>query len=125
VLEGLGLHLRRRYDVVTAPAARPASRSWRATDGGDHHLRHAHAGMDGATFLGKARAALPDAVRLLLTGQAALDAAVAAVNEGQIFRFLTKPCAPNVLLLAVDTAADQHRLITSERVLLEQTLHAA
>jgi hypothetical protein len=57
-----------------------------------------------------------------LTGQAELESAVAAVNEGQIFRFLTKPCPPPQLLGAVDAAAAHHRLITAERVLLEQTL---
>jgi hypothetical protein len=44
------------------------------------------------------------------------------VNDGQVFRFLSKPCAPTVLLDAVASAVTQHRLITSERVLLQQTL---
>src|SRR5204863_3843625 len=47
---------------------------------------------------------------------------VAAVNEGSIFRFLTKPCPPESLIAALETAVAQHRLLTSERVLLEQTL---
>jgi response regulator RpfG family c-di-GMP phosphodiesterase len=48
---------------------------------------------------------------------------MAAVNEGQIFRLLVKPCASDALGKAVDAAAEQHRLITAERVLLEQTVH--
>jgi response regulator RpfG family c-di-GMP phosphodiesterase len=48
-----------------------------------------------------------------------------AVNEGQIFRFLSKPCPADQLIIAVDAAVDQHRLITAERVLLEQTLHGS
>jgi response regulator RpfG family c-di-GMP phosphodiesterase len=47
------------------------------------------------------------------------------VNNGQIFRFLTKPCAPPDMLAQVSAAVEQHRLITSERVLLRQTLHGS
>jgi response regulator RpfG family c-di-GMP phosphodiesterase len=82
-------------------------------------------GMDGATFLARARQVAPDAVRMLLTGQADVDAAAAAINEGQIFRFLTKPCPPPMLLAAFASAVEQHELITAERVLLEQTLHGS
>ena len=48
-----------------------------------------------------------------------------AVNEGQIFRFLTKPCAPEHLLATLSAGVEQHRLITAERVLLQKTLSAA
>ena len=49
-------------------------------------------GMDGAAFLAAARARAPDSVRLLLTGQADATSAIAAINQGAIFRFLCKPC---------------------------------
>jgi DNA-binding NtrC family response regulator len=81
--------------------------------------------MNGAAFLAQVRERAPDTVRVLLTGQADLDSAIAAVNEGQIFRFLTKPCAPEMLISSLRAAEEQHRLITAERVLLEQTLHGA
>src|SRR5262249_28318351 len=58
-------------------------------------------------------------------GNGDMDIAVDAVNRGQIFRFLGKPCTPDTLRAAVTAAAEQHRLITSERVLLEQTLHGS
>jgi CheY-like chemotaxis protein len=78
--------------------------------------------MDGATFLTEVRKRQPDTVRVLLTGHADIESAIAAVNRGQIFRFLTKPCPPEELAAALADAVAQHRLITSERVLLEQTL---
>jgi len=51
-------------------------------------------GMDGAAFLSRARELVPHSVRILLTGQTDLNSAIAAINEGQIFRFLTKPVPP-------------------------------
>lgn len=78
--------------------------------------------MDGATLLAKARELSPFTSRLLLTGHAEIEAAAAAVNHGQILRFLSKPCQPEVLLAAIEAGAEQHRLLTAERELLEQTL---
>jgi response regulator RpfG family c-di-GMP phosphodiesterase len=81
--------------------------------------------MNGAQFLAKVRELYPNSVRVLLTGQSDLESAIAAVNEGQIFRFLAKPCPPNVLLSTITSAAKQYELIVAERVLLEQTLHGS
>jgi HD domain-containing protein len=58
----------------------------------------------------------------MLTGQADLTAAVAAVNEGNIFQFLTKRCPSDMLGRALEALMEQHRLITAERALLEETL---
>jgi len=80
-------------------------------------------GMNGATFLSRCRTVAPDATRVLLTGQADTESSIAVVNEGQIFRFLTKPCPPELMFAAMKAAAEQHRLVTAERVLLTQTLH--
>lgn len=81
--------------------------------------------MDGAVFLSEVRQLVPDTVRVLLTGGNDLASAVAAINEGQIYRFVAKPVAPALLLAVVRSACEQHRLLTSERVLLEQTLHGS
>ena len=67
----------------------------------------------------------PDTVRILLTGQADIESAIAAVNHGQIFRFLTKPCKTETLVASIRAAAEQHRLITAEHVLLDQTLRGS
>ncbi len=126
VLEGLALHLRRKYDMWTAPNG-PDALALLECDGPPEVIMSdmRMPGMDGATFLGQARQLYPDAVRMLLTGQADMASAISAVNHGQIFRFLTKPCAPSDMLAAVAAAFEQHRLITAERVLLEQTLHGS
>lgn len=82
-------------------------------------------GMDGVALLGRIRQVNPDTVRILLTGQADLNSAISAVNEGHIFRFLTKPCPPEILLKSLQAAQEQYNLITSEKVLLEQTLQGS
>jgi response regulator RpfG family c-di-GMP phosphodiesterase len=81
--------------------------------------------MNGAQFLAKVREQVPDTVRMILSGQADFQATVAAVNEGHIYRFLSKPCPPDQLLVAVTDGLRQYRLLTAEKVLLEQTLSGA
>src|ERR1039458_7392095 len=49
-------------------------------------------GMNGVQFLARVRASSPETIRVMLTGQADMNDAIAAINEGNIFRFLTKPC---------------------------------
>ncbi len=79
-------------------------------------------GMSGIRFLGEVKEHSPDTIRLMLTGQADLEAAINAVNQGGIFRFLTKPCPVPVLGEALADALRQYRLVMAERQLLEQTL---
>ncbi len=81
--------------------------------------------LDGPTLLTMVREQAPDITRVVLTGHAELQDAVTAVNEGEIFRFLLKPCAPDTLTAALHDAVRQHRLILSERVLLTETLRGA
>jgi len=78
--------------------------------------------MNGAQFFAQLRQTAPDTIRILLTGYTDLSAAMDAVNEGNIFRFLTKPCEKEVLARAITTGLVQYRLITAEKELLENTL---
>ncbi|MGH9717208.1 MAG: response regulator [Candidatus Acidiferrales bacterium] len=82
-------------------------------------------GMSGVQFLSRARSISPDTVRVLLTGHGDLETAIAAVNDGNIFRFLSKPCSTDVLTNSLAACAEQYRLVTSERVLLQQTLRGS
>ena len=79
-------------------------------------------GMDGVQFLSRAKEISPDSVRMMLTGHADLGAAINAINEGSIFRLLTKPCAHEALIISLNNALEQYRLVTAERDLLEKTL---
>ncbi len=82
-------------------------------------------GMDGVRFLAAVRERAGESVRMMLTGQADLQTAMEAVNEGHIFRFLAKPCPPEVLAKALTAGLEQYRLIVSERELLENTLRGS
>lgn len=79
-------------------------------------------GMNGIELLTKVESLAPDTVRLMLTGNADQVTAVEAINKGHIFRFLNKPCSPETLTAALEAGLKQHRLITAERELLENTL---
>jgi FixJ family two-component response regulator len=81
--------------------------------------------MDGATLLTKVRVLAPDIVRIMLTGDADIHSAVTAVNEGSIFRFLTKPCNKDTLGKALTAGLMQFRLVTAEKDLLENTLQGS
>jgi CheY-like chemotaxis protein len=78
--------------------------------------------MDGAAFLSMVREVAPDTVRMAITGYADLETAGRAINEGNIFRFLTKPCEKNTLTAGLSSALEQYRLINAEKELLEKTL---
>ncbi len=80
--------------------------------------------MDGVQFLTRIKTLSPDTIRIMLTGYADVESALSAVNEGNIFRFLTKPCSKEVLTSTLTTALAQYRLVVSEKDILEKTLTA-
>lgn len=78
--------------------------------------------MDGIRFLSAVRTLAPQATRVMLTGRADMTVAINAINEGSIFRFLTKPCPPEHMFSAISAGVQQYRLVTAEQELLEKTL---
>ena len=126
VLAGFERQLRKRYAVVTAPGGAEGLAAFEARGPfavivSDMRMP----GMDGAAFLTRCRERWPDVVRMLLTGYADVGQAIDVVNRGGIFRFLTKPCPPEVLTAALDAALAQYRLVTAERDLLDRTLRGS
>jgi len=79
-------------------------------------------GMNGVELLSRVKNLYPDTVRIMLTGNADQETAIEAVNSGQIFRFLTKPCSTAILVPALALAQRQYRLVTAEKELLQKTL---
>lgn len=78
--------------------------------------------MDGIEFLKQVEQFNPDIVRIMLTGNADQKTAMDAVNDGHIFRFLTKPCPPEIMTRTIEDAFRQFQIISAERELLEKTL---
>ena len=125
VLEGLSLQLGRRYEVHTALSGAEALEILQREDRfavliSDMRMPR----MDGATFLARARTVAPNAARILLTGQTDLRSAIAAVNEAQVLKFLSKPCPPPELHAAVETAIEHHRQASGATTGLRRTLTA-
>jgi response regulator RpfG family c-di-GMP phosphodiesterase len=81
--------------------------------------------MDGAQLLATIKLLVPDTVRIMLTGNADIQSAVSAVNEGSIFRLLTKPCSKETLGRALTAGLLQYCLVTAEKELLENTLQGS
>jgi response regulator RpfG family c-di-GMP phosphodiesterase len=79
-------------------------------------------GMDGVAFLLKVRKIAPDTVRVMLTGASDLETAIDAVNEGNIFRFLSKPANKDILVKTLTDSLAQYHLVCAEKELLEKTL---
>jgi len=71
--------------------------------------------MTGVEFLQKARGLVPDAVRILLTGYADIEASIAAINDGAVFRYLTKPWDDDALLQAIAEAARNYVLVAENK----------
>lgn len=76
-------------------------------------------GLSGSELLAQVRQRFPDSIRILLTGQASLDAAIRAINEGQVYRFLTKPCNPMQLAHVIRDALALKRLAKASTHLLD------
>jgi response regulator RpfG family c-di-GMP phosphodiesterase len=122
ILDGLRRQLRKKFTVHTATSGAEALELLKSEPVtvvvSDMRMPQ----MDGAAFLARVRPLYPNVVRILLTGQTDTQAAISAVNEGQIYRFLTKPCPPDVLLEEIGNAVELNRLVTAEKELLQTTL---
>jgi response regulator RpfG family c-di-GMP phosphodiesterase len=81
-------------------------------------------GMNGVELLREVKVHAADTVRMMLTGNADQQTALEAVNEGHIFRFMTKPCPPETFAKALTAGLAQYRLIRAEHDLLSKTFSA-
>jgi predicted signal transduction protein with EAL and GGDEF domain len=123
VLAGLQRTLRRKFDVTIALGAAAAveeinSRGPFSVVVSDLNMPL----MDGIEFLRWVSEHAPDTAGILLTGNANLSAAIAAVNAGHVFRFLTKPCPSPQLLEAIAAGCNRNAAKCAERILLRQAV---
>ena len=123
VLQSMQRQLRKRFELETAESGDEALRLLKehgpfAVIVSDMRMPQ----MNGVELLARVKDLYPETVRLMLTGNADQETAMEAVNSGQIFRFLTKPCPQAALVTSLALALRQYRLLTAEKELLQQTL---
>ena len=126
LLAGIVRSHRKEYELITASS--PASAIDMLQHGGPFAVivsDYTMPGMNGATLLHKMQELAPDTVRIMMTGNSDLQSAINAVNQGAVFRFIRKPCEPEVFAAGLNVAVNQHRLLKAEQELLEQTLHGS
>jgi two-component system probable response regulator PhcQ len=76
-------------------------------------------GMSGSEFLAVVREKHPDTIRMILTGHASLDSAIRAINEGEVYRFFTKPCNVFDIAMTIRQAIKLNELMKESRRLLK------
>lgn len=76
--------------------------------------------MTGVQFLDKVRGVYPEAVRLLFTGYADIKAVIDAINQGNVYRYITKPWDPDELQSVIREAVDRYDLIIERNALTEE-----
>ncbi|MDB6035052.1 MAG: response regulator [Verrucomicrobiales bacterium] len=126
VLAGLQRNLRKRFQLDLAVGG-PAGLERLERDG-PYAVVVADMQMpvlNGIELLKTVRSRYPDTTRVMLTGNADQKTAVEAVNQGHIFRFLNKPCDPEVMTITLEEALRQHHITLAERELLQNTLNGA
>jgi DNA-binding NtrC family response regulator len=77
-------------------------------------------GESGTEFLKNVRQRFPKTIRIILSGQASLDAAIRAINEGEVYRFFLKPCNPTDLIFTIQRALEHKRLAEQSWALLRE-----
>src|SRR5437588_2341704 len=74
--------------------------------------------MTGTELLRRSQGECPEAIRIVFTGYADIKSVVDAINQGQIYRYLTKPWDPDELVDMLHQACDHHDRIAERRRLL-------
>jgi signal transduction histidine kinase len=124
VLESLRHLFHRAYRVLTAESGKPAIELLGHEDVHVILSDQRMPGMTGDAFLAQARHVRPDAVRMLFTGYADIQAVINAVNEGRIFRYILKPWDPVELEGVIKQAAEQYELLAERKRLIDQLQQA-
>ncbi len=126
-LQGFERIMRRHFEVEVAsgPSAALAIISQQETPFAAVVADMNMPGMNGIRFLQRVQRTTPDTVRLMLTGHPDMATAMKAVNDGHIFRFLTKPCPPTKLKRALSDAVELFHQVATERELLENTFRGS
>jgi signal transduction histidine kinase len=120
VLDSLRHQFHREYRVLTCIAGADAIKVLREDDVEVILTDQRMPGMSGDQFLREARQLKPDAIRMLFTGYADMQAVINAVNEGAIFRYILKPWDTVELEGIIRQGVEQYDLLAERRRLIEE-----
>lgn len=81
-------------------------------------------GMTGSEFFKRVKTEFPDAIRLLFTGYSDIRAVIDAINDGNVYRYITKPWDAVELETIVREAFQRYALIAHNRRLVEELQEA-
>ena len=123
IIEGFQRNLRKHFKIKTASSAKEALEIIKnsppfAVIVSDYDMPF----VNGIELIAMVRKSYPDTVRVILTGYANLSNSIDAINEGNVFRFLTKPINIEKLINVIKDSIEQHRLLTLEKEMLSKTL---
>ncbi|WP_437339328.1 ATP-binding protein [Sorangium sp. So ce394] len=107
-LKALRRELRRDYEVLTAESAEEGHALLRARAIPVVLSDQRMPGMTGTELYAAVKAEFPETVRLLMTAYADTNAAIQAINDGGVYRFIAKPWDPPALAAVVRDAFAQH-----------------
>jgi len=116
--------LGRDYEVLTANSADQALALLRTTAVAVILTDQRMPGGTGAELLAFSLAVAPDASRILFTGYSDITAVIDAVNEGQVYHYLTKPWRPEELRAVISQGVARYRLVLENRRLLDELTQA-
>ncbi len=119
----LAVQLREDYDITTATSGaegvrKLVSQGPFAAVVSDYEMP----AMDGSTFLTLVQQKSPDSIRLMLTGNRHFEVAIEAINNGGVYKIITKPCNAQELAPTIADAVEQYKVRTADRELLNNTL---
>jgi type II secretory ATPase GspE/PulE/Tfp pilus assembly ATPase PilB-like protein/FixJ family two-component response regulator len=99
------------YRLLTAESAEEALETLKAARVHVIVSDHRMPGMQGADLLRKVKELYPQTIRIMLTGHADVNAIMGAINEGAVYKFITKPWNDDDLRITVGLALEQYDLI--------------
>jgi two-component system response regulator HupR/HoxA len=122
ILNSLQMLLKNKYDVYLASSGNKALHILSETEIAVILADQRMPGMTGVEFLARSIEIQPDAVRMLITAYTDIQASIAAINQGQIFYYISKPWEPDELMLNIYRAMERFQLVKENKRLTEELI---
>jgi DNA-binding NtrC family response regulator len=117
-------NFRLTYDVYTAESAEEGMKILREKKVHIIITDQRMPNITGVQFLESVIKDFPDPIRILLTGYSDIQAVIDAINKGQVYRYIMKPCIMDELKITITNAYEVYSLREENKVLLKSLLQA-